>query len=494
MLVVAALYALLFLAGSKSPSLVDCANAGEWYHECKGDSCGYGRRNDNDDCRDSDPSNCPGFARQGECFANPGWMLVNCKRSCGVCYKERMARPDGSPNDDDCSDKHSQCPLWASQMECFANPAYMAQACPASCWLCVNSTALREQGVSETEIDRRRKFSLTDFGLWQSIPSGAKDAAVRERVHRMGQYVVQLNNTGPGTVCNNRDHNCATWATENDACRTNLLLMLSHCSLVCEYCDVIETYHKCRQGTFNRAQSPFQDVASVYNHLVTQRGAIDLVHGTGSCSRDDAQSDDEGVCKLDKDKIPDEWVLSVDMTMLWRHGGTSPHEDLVKFLKSKGAEWLDVPHIENSRSGQVLNLKWESEPIVERFVAALSDLMNIPHSLFELEFVRYQRGQRFESHQDVRLHDLWKFSGARVLSAYVLLAAPIEGGAFGFPDFDWLLVDDPQIMIWPNVKSLDPGKSLERMKSEQLPVVKGELYAAQIWVHEYTFDEKNLCS
>jgi hypothetical protein len=75
-----------------------------------------------------------------------------------------------------------------------------------------------------------------------------------------------------------------------------------------------------------------------------------------------------------------------------------------------------------------------------------------------------------------------KASGTQVLSIYMILEAPIKGGNFGFPQLDWLLVEEPQILlVWPNVKSLDPESSLERMKSEQLPVEKGQLYAALIW-------------
>lgn len=37
-------------------------------------------------CLDSDVTNCPRWAIQGECDTNP-WMKDNCKKSCGVCGK-----------------------------------------------------------------------------------------------------------------------------------------------------------------------------------------------------------------------------------------------------------------------------------------------------------------------------------------------------------------------------------------------------------------------
>lgn len=37
------------------------------------------------DCSDRHDK-CPGFQRQGECDNNPGWMIVNCPKSCNACH------------------------------------------------------------------------------------------------------------------------------------------------------------------------------------------------------------------------------------------------------------------------------------------------------------------------------------------------------------------------------------------------------------------------
>jgi hypothetical protein len=31
-------------------------------------------------------SECIGFEQQGECHKNPGWMIINCPRSCNACH------------------------------------------------------------------------------------------------------------------------------------------------------------------------------------------------------------------------------------------------------------------------------------------------------------------------------------------------------------------------------------------------------------------------
>eukprot|EP01036_Dinobryon_divergens_P014838 gene14838-20070_t len=37
------------------------------------------------ECKDRH-AQCAGFANQGECTRNPGWMIVNCPMSCNSCH------------------------------------------------------------------------------------------------------------------------------------------------------------------------------------------------------------------------------------------------------------------------------------------------------------------------------------------------------------------------------------------------------------------------
>merc|ERR1712110_1018971 len=43
------------------------------------------------DCYDIVPDHCPRWAGNGECGANPDYMHLNCRQSCGMCgeYKRR---------------------------------------------------------------------------------------------------------------------------------------------------------------------------------------------------------------------------------------------------------------------------------------------------------------------------------------------------------------------------------------------------------------------
>lgn len=72
---------------------------------------------------------CAFWADQNECAKNPGYMLIECMKSCNVCPDPNKAPPMCKNEDDRCDD-------WALQGECYANPSYMIISCPKACKSC----------------------------------------------------------------------------------------------------------------------------------------------------------------------------------------------------------------------------------------------------------------------------------------------------------------------------------------------------------------------
>lgn len=70
---------------------------------------------------------CSSWASLGYCGSNPGYMHINCRKSCNTC--------DGGT----CADIGKYCVSWAAQGECQKNPAYMGQYCKQSCKLCAST-------------------------------------------------------------------------------------------------------------------------------------------------------------------------------------------------------------------------------------------------------------------------------------------------------------------------------------------------------------------
>jgi ShK domain-like len=454
----------------------------EWYQECQDDECGYTgiSRSALGACQDDSVAGCRKRSLMGECQGNPEAMRSSCGRSCGFCQPSE-------PSDEPCQDLHAYCPQWASQMECFTNPAFMSRSCPKSCWLCVNASELRVNGVPEEDILRRFNFSLTDFGLWQLIPDRDNAGKIRDAIKAMGSYAMGLQKLGAGILCNNVHHECSQWAVELGSCETNLSFMLSRCSLACHFCHVVEEYHRCKLSQGADERIPVGDMATIRSVLFSNTKANNLLEGF-------------------QDLQGDEWIASFEHSRLWKQPEKGLQE-LVKFIsKTDTLEWKDTGpersweglHPERSkRSGRtaICDLKCQkSASSISSLVVDTAELLGISPGYFEpLEFVHFRRGERFTARSDFRIHDSWRHAGSRMVTVFVVLQKAKDGGSIGFPEYDWLQVEDPEVLVWPIVHR-ETKAAFRRMKSEQLPVVEGELYGVYVRVRQFPFDNGNPCA
>jgi hypothetical protein len=91
-------------------------------------------------CVDHSPD-CAAWERLGECVSNPNFMHAQCARACGSCgvpehSVARAAAALEAARSSKCADKTSDCPLWARAGECDANPGFMKLNCPIACDSC----------------------------------------------------------------------------------------------------------------------------------------------------------------------------------------------------------------------------------------------------------------------------------------------------------------------------------------------------------------------
>jgi len=457
----------------------------EWYQQCQGDQCGYEHlaSGATEGCHDDSRAGCRRRSLLGECHWKPEWMDIHCPESCGRCGPTE-------PGDEKCYDLHTLCPQWATAMECFANPAFMSRSCRKSCWLCMNATELRQEGgISEEDILRRFQYSKTNFGVWQAIPDNDNAGRIRDTIKEMGSYAMSLPKLGPGTLCNNVHYECSQWVVELGSCETNLDFMLPRCSLACQACHLVEEYHQCkrRDGSVNEGV-PAGEMAVFRNRLFKGvAGTTDLLDGL-------------------EDVLDFEWIASVKYSRIWKHAERRLRDIVKTTTTTKNLLWSEAdvtpvsqsgPHGKRSkRSGRVASCDsrcQKSEANIQALVSDIAQFLRISPTYFEpLEFVHYQRGERFAAHSDFRVTDSWRHAGHRILTVFVVLQKAKIGGSMGFPEYDWLKVKNGEILVWPNVN--EQQEEIQRMKSEQLPVVEGDLYGVYLRVRQYPFNIDNPCA
>ena len=93
-------------------------------------------------------SECKEWAASGECQRNEPFMQATCAQSCGTCHlaaareaqslRGLLAEPREAedPKARDCEDSDNRCGGWAAGGECASNPGYMIVECARSCASC----------------------------------------------------------------------------------------------------------------------------------------------------------------------------------------------------------------------------------------------------------------------------------------------------------------------------------------------------------------------
>jgi hypothetical protein len=456
------------------------AEAGdEWYHHCgdNGRDCSYGQgkyaRHDAS-CQDYHP-NCRDYALRGKCIKKEGWMKSECPLSCAICFSSKLGDDDAT-----CRDQHGQCSEWAKEdLECFVNPAYMSEACPQSCNFCVNATLLNEEGLLSTEdIQQRFLYSRTDFGIWQNFPLNSPDTqAVTETIRRMGPYAQQLETLGPATLCNNLHPTCAQWAVERGCGGDNLEFMMQECALACQLCHVTEQYYQC-------SLAPRNDTPVVSSSSSSSNTPFNFWK-EGLFQNHEA----ENLVAAFSAARPDEWVASLNYTALWKDPPTQLDSllEVSKNNSNSNLEW------KNKGTGRFASCRKDEDACAKKKDEIATLLGISPVYLEPLEFVHFQVKERQTPQSEFDMHRQWKPGGHVLLTIFILLQPVEKGGALGFPDLDWLLVENPQILIWPNVANDKWNQELESMKHEQLPVVEGDLYGVYTRVRQYPYESNPLC-
>jgi len=92
-------------------------------------------------CTDRNPD-CKSLAESDQCKTNPGYMKYNCPVSCDTCdeFDQKYEELRNGKGNGPCTDKYLECKNWANMGECHFNPNFMLLECERSCMVCFEDT------------------------------------------------------------------------------------------------------------------------------------------------------------------------------------------------------------------------------------------------------------------------------------------------------------------------------------------------------------------
>ena len=203
-------------------------------------------------------------------------MATHCRLSCEVCTEAAAAGAETSPGEP-CTDLDEECNVWAKEGECSANPEYMELQCRMSCGLCggqegPKADAPSNKGASEASRDSEAGEPCEDLdeecAVWQHEGECSANPEYMEVQCRKSCGVCRGDRSSPpgASMCGDDDEDCSYWAA-NGECDSNQEWMGLHCRRSCQLCDAPPSTHN--DGSNNKLISNDSNDSIKNNHSDT---------------------------------------------------------------------------------------------------------------------------------------------------------------------------------------------------------------------------------
>ena len=440
------------------------------------------------ECEDLEPE-CEAFVAYEEdmgCWINSYYMYTRCKKSCDAClhssfleYYNDLVLPIMNL---ECENYEDDCHDWTKAGECQNNPDYMMDKCPMSCDICIPVNENVDQDLRD-EDDETHLMLL-------------------EHVDRMNAYYEEvLVSNDPKYIkvrkaCKNIESECIFWAATGECDPDkHYAYMMARCPLACMSCEMMDVENRCPvpdslyDGDFEAG-----DIDAMFERIVKgEYGSSIVVHSAPS-----HYASIEGRITSDDDiKLDGPWIVTFDDFL-----SAEEAAQLIVlgydqgFLRSTdvGVKLADGSYEHTESSTRTSENAWctdecDSDPIVKKISNRIENITGIPvpnHENFQI--LRYREDQFYESHHDFIEHQVMRPCGPRLLTFFLYLSDVEEGGGTTFTDLD--LTISPKVgraLLWPSVINDNVNEKDFRTHHEALPVIRGDKFAANAWLHLRNF-------
>jgi hypothetical protein len=187
----------------------------------------------------------------------------------------------------------------------------------------------------------------------------------------------------------------------------------------------------------------------------------------------------------------DPWVITLDNFM--------SHEEADAVFaagRHKGTKWQRSQAGDGVQEARTSSTAWcRGNCLVDRHVVnvqkRVEEWTGVPQENAEyMQLLEYKQGQYYRVHHDQNSprSSAW---GPRMYTFFMYLSDGYEGGKTHFPRLN-ITIDAHKgaALVWPSILDADPYERDDRTDHESLPVEAGTKYAANYWLHMYSFRTK----
>jgi prolyl 4-hydroxylase len=345
---------------------------------------------------------------------------------------------------------------------------------------------------------RKINYAQTNFGVTQLV-AGTEEEVLQiktqlQEVDNYARHTVTMMDKETRDLCHNNLDQCTFWASEKKCRGTDLEFMMKHCPLACMDCHVVKSFHRCadkRDPISKPSISTNGGIDEIFESIIASKGTAFSKYGPEVLvmPNENEEGNDSWIIRLDSFLTTEEadGLIQLGNTLGWK---PTVQDDDIEDRNPKNR--VPFRRSESSMCDSDENGSCSGNELYQRIIERIATITGVPTSHFEpMDMVKYGYADSYGVHHDIRVHDVWMPAGPRILSLFVDLTDVEEGGATGFPDLDWLFVKAKkgQALLWSNVLRSDPTNMNPKMYHEALPVVEGEKYGANFWLHLYDWQD-----
>jgi len=388
-------------------------------------------------------------------------------------------KPDFSKYD--CNDMNKECDSWAGQGECDANPKYMLQYCRRSCEVCPDQI--------EAELARQRALeNMSEDDLKHGLDMGVKQDLVVPtfnvfeensvaRISKSRQFMKDdpVQNKELRELAQNTHAQCTAWAIAGE-CEKNPAYMITKCCPACMTCNQLSIEGRCPVDPDAKQAWQPGDLNKMFERLANEP----------YLSKYDVNvlSRDPWVITMDNVLTAEEAEILIE---LGANEGYVRSSDVGKRL-ADGTFDSKVSDFRTSYNAWCQDDCYR-DPVTTRVIERISNLTGIDDTNSEyLQMLKYEPGQYYKAHHDYIVHNRDRQQGVRILTVFLYLNDVEEGGGTNFDTLD--ITVEPKTgraLLWPSVLDDEPHEKDGRTTHQALPVIAGVKYGANAWFHQYDF-------
>lgn len=295
-------------------------------------------------------------------------------------------------------------------------------------------------------------------------------------------------------LCKNSLPQCAYYASKG-LCKSKVIFMMDNCALACRMCEALPTFQKCIGK-----RHPHDSVLSErFMKIITDEDDEEEYREFSLDTYfENLQEKDLKLQILTEANDEEPYIVQVDDVFT-----EEEIDEMLNLVKNTEMKNSEVPAMDNfhgsheyvspHRISQTAVCANSTEAgcsdIIMEISSMISKVLDLPFANMEFPQIdRYLKGGYYTSHHDYRIHDEYKPAGPRVLSIYLVISEAEEGGMFGFPALDFMMIKPKKgsILIFQNIdESFE--QSDDRMMKEILTVKEGTLTLMHTHLHLYNY-------